>query len=347
MAGWLRGGGGFNSPRNNVAYPPNATILPPEQLGPGPKITSIALCSPSRLHAGAMTTPLPFVRHRIGRTRLQHRRSRNGCLTCKRRKVRCNEQKPQCYHCQRLSLECVWKDETTSPPRRRSQDLVEKDQSEHSIICSASGSLSASAMDSTWLSAPPPPAPPLDDVVVDLATDHIQDFSLFPDFYLGDIGDSIAPGEMALLDAPFSTDLSGNRPSELELAGQDGGSPDMDGSSRFHTPRILDPVDNGPICASLRAQLDDMANSSSMVRSAMTAFAAIQSGTDEPRSEEYRKSYDAASNELSQRFRHRGDKGAMTSSAELGHVLTTIFFLTYINVCLRFPSHASNIPSLF
>ncbi|KFZ14786.1 hypothetical protein V502_05896 [Pseudogymnoascus sp. VKM F-4520 (FW-2644)] len=36
-------------------------------------------------------------------------RSKIGCLTCRRRRVRCNEQKPRCSHCERLNLECLWR----------------------------------------------------------------------------------------------------------------------------------------------------------------------------------------------------------------------------------------------
>lgn len=43
-------------------------------------------------------------------------RSRNGCLTCKRRKVRCNEEKPVCGHCSRLRLECHWKNADAATP---------------------------------------------------------------------------------------------------------------------------------------------------------------------------------------------------------------------------------------
>ncbi|KAK5994149.1 Meiotic driver SPOK3 [Cladobotryum mycophilum] len=35
-------------------------------------------------------------------------RSRYGCLSCKRRKVKCNEQRPLCSNCIRLHLECQW-----------------------------------------------------------------------------------------------------------------------------------------------------------------------------------------------------------------------------------------------
>jgi hypothetical protein len=35
-------------------------------------------------------------------------RSKNGCNACRRRKVRCNEKRPRCGHCERLNLECTW-----------------------------------------------------------------------------------------------------------------------------------------------------------------------------------------------------------------------------------------------
>lgn len=36
-------------------------------------------------------------------------RSKNGCMTCRRRKVRCDEQRPRCSHCERLNLQCKWR----------------------------------------------------------------------------------------------------------------------------------------------------------------------------------------------------------------------------------------------
>ncbi|KAL6894993.1 hypothetical protein GGI43DRAFT_124870 [Trichoderma evansii] len=45
---------------------------------------------------------------RAGPTR-RYNRSRCGCLTCKRRKVKCDEQRPRCSHCERLNLECKWR----------------------------------------------------------------------------------------------------------------------------------------------------------------------------------------------------------------------------------------------
>lgn len=35
-------------------------------------------------------------------------RSRQGCLTCRQRRKRCDNQQPQCNHCTRLNLSCAW-----------------------------------------------------------------------------------------------------------------------------------------------------------------------------------------------------------------------------------------------
>lgn len=37
-----------------------------------------------------------------------HKKSRGGCLTCKRRKVKCDEVMPECGACGRLGLQCVF-----------------------------------------------------------------------------------------------------------------------------------------------------------------------------------------------------------------------------------------------
>ena len=41
------------------------------------------------------------------------RRSKQGCLTCKIRKKKCNETRPVCADCARLNKECVWVDYST------------------------------------------------------------------------------------------------------------------------------------------------------------------------------------------------------------------------------------------
>lgn len=46
------------------------------------------------------------------------RRVQTGCLTCKRRKKKCDEMKPRCGDCQRLCLGCSW------PPQRQSRERL-------------------------------------------------------------------------------------------------------------------------------------------------------------------------------------------------------------------------------
>lgn len=37
-----------------------------------------------------------------------HKKSRNGCATCKRRRVKCDEGHPICGNCERMSIECIY-----------------------------------------------------------------------------------------------------------------------------------------------------------------------------------------------------------------------------------------------
>lgn len=46
-------------------------------------------------------------------------RSRTGCFTCRRRKKKCNEEKPLCSGCRRNHLECTWPPENTTSQNRK------------------------------------------------------------------------------------------------------------------------------------------------------------------------------------------------------------------------------------
>lgn len=52
-------------------------------------------------------------------SRRQHTKSRHGCLTCKKRKVRCDMNKPICENCHRLERQCTYADtlDTLSPSK--------------------------------------------------------------------------------------------------------------------------------------------------------------------------------------------------------------------------------------
>ncbi|KAE8553092.1 hypothetical protein EYB25_004471 [Talaromyces marneffei] len=74
----------------------------------------------------------PEQRSRVARTR-------TGCLTCRRRKVRCNEVRPKCGHCSRLRLSCTWPPDSAfdvpgttkvSKAKKSKQDSRDKRQSQ-------------------------------------------------------------------------------------------------------------------------------------------------------------------------------------------------------------------------
>ncbi|KAI5457021.1 hypothetical protein BGZ63DRAFT_408482 [Mariannaea sp. PMI_226] len=49
------------------------------------------------------------------RTRRAHRKSREGCLECKRRHVKCDEGRPSCLRCSKTNRSCAYKDASEHP----------------------------------------------------------------------------------------------------------------------------------------------------------------------------------------------------------------------------------------
>ena len=64
------------------------------------------------------------------RSHASYRRTKHGCLTCRRRKKKCDEVKPQCAGCRRNDLQCCWATEEESQletnPTGRTEDGVEQ-----------------------------------------------------------------------------------------------------------------------------------------------------------------------------------------------------------------------------
>ncbi|KAH8824136.1 hypothetical protein DL96DRAFT_248126 [Flagelloscypha sp. PMI_526] len=56
------------------------------------------------------------------RIRKKHKKTRTGCKTCRQRRVRCDEDKPTCFNCQRREVACLW-DENESMPLPPQQSL--------------------------------------------------------------------------------------------------------------------------------------------------------------------------------------------------------------------------------
>lgn len=72
------------------------------------------------------------------------RRTRTGCLTCRRRRVKCPEEKPVCSKCRKYGAICVYSDEgigyLNSPPRYNIYELSNSGSSWHSQYSSLKSS---------------------------------------------------------------------------------------------------------------------------------------------------------------------------------------------------------------
>ncbi|KAJ5535946.1 hypothetical protein N7513_009132 [Penicillium frequentans] len=53
--------------------------------------------------------PKPSKTYRRPRRRPAHLRTKTGCLTCRRRKKKCDETRLQCLNCKKQNMNCVWK----------------------------------------------------------------------------------------------------------------------------------------------------------------------------------------------------------------------------------------------
>ncbi|KIW71378.1 hypothetical protein PV04_03554 [Phialophora macrospora] len=47
--------------------------------------------------------------------RRPHKKSRSGCLHCKRRHIKCDERRPRCVHCQTAGLDCTFASHASTP----------------------------------------------------------------------------------------------------------------------------------------------------------------------------------------------------------------------------------------
>lgn len=73
-------------------------------------------------------------------------RSRNGCLTCRKRKKKCDEIRPLCQNCTRKDLECKW-------PARNAERKSNEEGPEIGAV-STSGHVAESPVQTAFLSAP-------------------------------------------------------------------------------------------------------------------------------------------------------------------------------------------------
>ncbi|KAH9207901.1 hypothetical protein DL95DRAFT_527648 [Leptodontidium sp. 2 PMI_412] len=81
-----------------------------------PNTSLLLASSPSFLFVAASISSVNTGGPNIMSSRLSHVKSRNGCLQCKRRKIKCDEKAPRCSPCTKHRVSCSFTDLVGKPP---------------------------------------------------------------------------------------------------------------------------------------------------------------------------------------------------------------------------------------
>ncbi|KAL0931275.1 C6 finger domain protein [Colletotrichum truncatum] len=285
-------------------------------------------------------------------------RSREGCLTCKRRKVKCDESRPRCSHCERLNLECKWRPQPNTVP--------------HATLASAipAGADRSPAMRSHSTDASVSPAASLFQPMQ--AVDEIFDYASFM-WDAGDAWQQVSPdsGQQMSLDGQVlrpqytSLPIGGQStafmsPSNLNFPGRavaedlpnpsgmtDASSQSeqamalqvqteddrlMDYFSRVVVPPILAEVETQKKWLAIRQVVVDMTRASQMVKWAVLAFSNLMLSRREgawlASSEDYYQRAVAGVTAYGEDSSPRED----SRSSRREHLLATLFFLSYVDI---------------
>jgi hypothetical protein len=290
----------------------------------------------------------------------------------RRRKVRCNERRPRCGHCERLNLDCTWNRPiavrnniapSSSSSSAKSQPQLHATSSPQSAVHSHTqynqslqpfegfGMNGNSFFDfscplgiGTWDEAmllSPNSWPSESTTQMEMVPQSVHQFPIghpyavpHPPPSRGHAGSSSITSTMPE-HSTQQQDLNSTSPFSPD------GQSYVSGDDEYLTntflqmlmPPILTPVEIGPKWASTRAFFASMAAESTMVRSAIMAFAAMQmqrSGLGNELRRDWRPLYEGASRQLSSALAKRQAEGEIKDS--LKYILASIFLLTYTDV---------------
>lgn len=119
-------GSGLNSPTSTISSgglltvpTPSSTSTGPRRLSGGSSAGSDAE-SPQSVKQEDPQHPYVHSNAHKGQKRRPHSKSRRGCATCKRRRVKCDETHPICKNCEHMALQCSFNLDKHSNPVRAS-----------------------------------------------------------------------------------------------------------------------------------------------------------------------------------------------------------------------------------
>ncbi|KAK8182775.1 hypothetical protein BC567DRAFT_175731, partial [Phyllosticta citribraziliensis] len=81
---------------------------PPDQHSPSSVTSSARVDSTSRHASPTDSTQSPSSLANAADSGLKRRRGRHGCLTCRRKRKKCDELKPKCTRCTKHADACEW-----------------------------------------------------------------------------------------------------------------------------------------------------------------------------------------------------------------------------------------------
>jgi hypothetical protein len=284
----------------------------------------------------------------------------------RRRKVRCNERRPRCAHCERLNLDCTWNRPVTSRSTtvQTSTSIVNSTtpinqylgfnpnllpldgfSTGGNVFFDFSGPLGIGTWDEAMLLSPSswPPEHTINEAPRLPGSVSQPIYQLPPD--------NQAPGSIAEPSRGGAQSIPGRGPQQPEPASTSPFSAEnaLDGAvdedfllnTFLHMlmPPILATTEIGPKWATTRAFFGSMASESPIVRRAIVAFAAMlmqRSGLGGDVMEtDWRPLYDNAAAHLSNALaKKRKEEEGDSVIVPLKFVLASLFLLTYTDVSL-------------
>ncbi|KAI1402132.1 fungal-specific transcription factor domain-containing protein [Hypoxylon fuscum] len=255
-------------------------------------------------------------------------RSKNGCMTCRRRKVRCNEIRPICGHCSRLNLECRWRPSTSVLSTNGTSSTPDATRRKSDGPNGNSKAL-------------PTPVPPTTSSAQE-SFDDVFNYASFmwdgPEMWKPS---SWAPQDLAVVDqgmpnammVSLASSYSDGYPAlEENLVPPSITSGDralLDYFVQSVVPPIIAQVETQNKWASMRQTLMSMSRSSSMLRHALLVFSSLLlSRQSEALADATQKHYAQTVAELA-KLDEVGQRGEAPSRAAM---LATLFFLSYTDL---------------
>ncbi|KAK6836006.1 fungal-specific transcription factor domain-containing protein [Apiospora arundinis] len=290
-------------------------------------------------------------------------RSKDGCVTCKRRKVKCDEQRPRCSHCERLNFECKWQ---PSPSARHLS------QSQRARTVGPTTANASTGQDNSSSEARTSPYC-ISDLAADPTVNQVFDYASFMwdgggggggndawqptasdvGFYSQILASNMesessieaptaSPNMLSSMHDQRDVGIAPSEPSVLSETSppvpqtQDAGSGYdnyrlMDYFIQAVTPPILSEVETQKQWFAMRQVLVKMANSSRMVRWAVLAFSSLMlSRQDSAWIANPQNHYDNAATEVASY--DNNDMALGKHSLDRENLLAALFFLGYVDI---------------